>query len=173
MLLDGKRCLCAIPIVDTPQKNTTSGETSRAEAENELSRATTRGWELLKEMEGHCLYFVSGWWSYSFCYNSEVKQFHQLPAYRGVPTYPPKEDPTTPSYVLGKVKPTPHQKRKGDANRRVRAESDRTELQVKGEMRYLVQKLRGGTICDLTGKERKIEIQVGSVKPSKVLPCLC
>ncbi|KAI9778515.1 MAG: Protein OS-9 [Geoglossum umbratile] len=162
MLLDGKRYLCAIPIVETPQKNTTSAETSQAEAENELSRATTRGWELLKEMEGNCLYFVQGWWSYSFCYNSEIKQFHQLPAYQGAPVFPPAEDPTTPSYVLGKVKPAHRQRGKGNANSRAQpgpGEPGTTELQVKGEMRYLVQKLRGGTICDLTGRERKIEIQ--------------
>jgi protein OS-9 len=33
-------------------------------------------------------------------------------------------------------------------------------LETKGEMRYLVQKLKGGTTCDLTGKERRIEVQV-------------
>jgi protein OS-9 len=163
MLLDGKRYLCAIPIVSTPEKNTTSTKTSQAETENELSRATTRGWELLKQMEGSCLYFVSGWWSYSFCYNAEVKQFHQLPPYAGLPTYPPMEDPTTPSYVLGRARSTYSQKGESSIDGRTRAgpgEADTTELQVKGEMRYLVQKLRGGTICDLTGKERKIEVQV-------------
>ncbi|KAH0564933.1 hypothetical protein GP486_001671 [Trichoglossum hirsutum] len=162
MVLDGKQYLCAIPIVSEPQKNTASTETSQADTENELSRATTRGWELLKEMEGSCLYFMSGWWSYSFCYNAEVKQFHQLPAYRGVPTYPPMEDPTTPSYVLGRVRSTYSRKGGSSIDGRTRAgsaEADTTELQVKGEMRYLVQKLRGGTVCDLTGKERKIEVQ--------------
>ncbi|TKA65467.1 hypothetical protein B0A55_09283, partial [Friedmanniomyces simplex] len=35
----------------------------------------------------------------------------------------------------------------------------RGELVQRGESRYLVQRLGGGTTCDLTGKERRIEVQ--------------
>lgn len=35
-----------------------------------------------------------------------------------------------------------------------------TELQATGELRVLVQKLGGGTVCEDTGKRRKIEVQV-------------
>ncbi|KAL8931177.1 MAG: hypothetical protein Q9211_007168, partial [Gyalolechia sp. 1 TL-2023] len=34
-----------------------------------------------------------------------------------------------------------------------------TQLRAKGDLRYLVQTLSGGTTCDLTGRDRKIEIQ--------------
>ncbi|RYC54089.1 hypothetical protein CHU98_g12120, partial [Xylaria longipes] len=34
-----------------------------------------------------------------------------------------------------------------------------TDLQVKGDQRYLVQRMGDGTVCDLTGRERTIEIQ--------------
>lgn len=34
------------------------------------------------------------------------------------------------------------------------------ELQANGELKYLVQKLAGGTLCDITGKDRRIELQV-------------
>jgi protein OS-9 len=34
------------------------------------------------------------------------------------------------------------------------------KLAVKGQSRYLVQHLAGGTVCDLTGEERSIEVQV-------------
>lgn len=165
MILNGKRYLCAIPAVETPVKDETSEAAARAEEEQELTRATERGWELLKDMEGHCMYFISGWWSYSFCYNSHVKQFHALPPGKGAPIYPPTEDPTTPSYVLGRFGPgrddfagEPERTRAGISDGRGGLEV--AELQAKGEMRYLVQKLGGGTTCDLTGKERKIEVQV-------------
>lgn len=164
MILDGKRYLCSIPTVSTPIKDETSEAAARAEEEKELSRATERGWELLKDMEGHCMYFISGWWSYSFCYNSHVKQFHQLPPGKGAPVYPPTEDPTTPSYVLGRFGAdrddlaAPEQSRAGISEGRGGFEV--AELQAKGEMRYLVQRLGGGTTCDLTGKERKVEVQV-------------
>jgi protein OS-9 len=130
--------------------NATEKELSEVEEEKELARATSRGWELLSDLEGKCLYFVSGWWSYSFCHNREVRQFHQLPPQQNN-QWPPTEDPDTQSYVLGQVS--------ADADGS-RNPGEGTELQATGELRYLVQKLGGGTICDLTGKERKIEVQV-------------
>jgi hypothetical protein len=36
---------------------------------------TASGLELLREMEGKCMYYFSGWWSYSFCYQKQIKQF--------------------------------------------------------------------------------------------------
>lgn len=172
MNLDGKRYLCAIPAVAMPETDSTSEAAARAEEEKELSRATERGWELLKDMEGHCMFFISGWWSYSFCYNSHVTQFHQLPPGKGAPVYPPTEDPTTPSYVLGRFGgggggggPSRDDRFEPDEQPRAGISDGRgglegAELQAKGEMRYLVQKLGGGTICDLTGKERRVEVQV-------------
>ena len=151
---EDRRYLCSIPIVKPPPPlNATEKELHRAQEEKELARATTRGWELLNEMEGKCLYFISGWWSYSFCHNQEIKQFHQLPPQSGASMFPPEEDPATASYVLGRANPGAGV---GGKSKR----GDGTELQGSGELRYLVQKMGGGTICDITGKERRIEIQV-------------
>ena len=63
--------------------------------------------------------------------------------------WPPQEDPNTPSYVLGKF-----ERRKKEV-----LNTDLAELQTKAETSYLVQKLEGGTTCDLTGAARKIEVQ--------------
>src|SRR5271154_2398820 len=90
MILDNRRYLCAIPR-DLGAKNETVEKTSPEDEEKELARATDRGRELLQDMD-RCIYFLSGWWSYSFCYNNEVKQFHQLPPGNGAPPYPPTED---------------------------------------------------------------------------------
>jgi protein OS-9 len=163
MILDGKPYLCAIPVVENPAQNQTAFAQAKAKAEKEeaaeLTRATARGLELLKDMEGSCMYFISGWWSYSFCYNTQVKQFHQLPPGKDTPVYPPVEDKSTPSYILGRFdkkegRNTGHQQGK---------ESHDTvalgEMQAKGESRYLVQRLGGGTLCDLTGRPRRVEVQ--------------
>ncbi|KAI9848622.1 MAG: Protein OS-9 [Thelocarpon superellum] len=163
MWLDGRRYLCAIPLVQEAARNESAEAAARAEEEKELERATSRGWELLQELEGQCLYYISGWWSYQFCYNGKVKQFHQLPPQKGIPFYPPTEDPTTPSYILGQAKSEDEEEEeeaemRGELSRgRVGLES--TELQEKGETRYLVQKLGAGTVCDLTGKDRSVEVQ--------------
>ncbi|KAI4175061.1 MAG: hypothetical protein LQ346_008133 [Caloplaca aetnensis] len=170
MILNGRSFLCTIPTVAAPAKNETTKAKDKAEEAAELARATDRGWELLKEMEGNCMYFISGWWSYSFCYNAEVKQFHQLPPGKGAPIYPPVEDPSTPSYVLGRFERKP-QARSKKSTPRIDApkentppslhheKSSTTQLRAKGDIRYLVQTLSGGTTCDLTGRDRKIEVQ--------------
>ena len=161
MYLDGQRYLCAIPVVAQTSKNESAEAFARAEEEKELERATDRGWELLQAMEGHCLYYVSGWWSYQFCYNGKIRQFHQVPPQKGIPFYPPTEDPTTPSFILGQAAADEDQDEaaQGEVSNG-RMGLDSTGLQEKGEMRYLVQKLGAGTICDLTGKERRVEVQV-------------
>ena len=100
------------------------------------------------------MFFVSGWWSYSFCYNSQIKQFHQLPPGSGGPIYPPQEDPSTPAYVLGRFSDSKTDQREHEIK-----SSATTQVQTKGETRYLVQKLDGGTTCDLTGKDRRVEVQ--------------
>jgi protein OS-9 len=185
------RYLCAIPVLAPPEPlNTTANELAKAEEARELSRAQARGWELMSGLDGSCLYFVSGWWSYSFCYNRDIVQFHALPNQldrHGLPV----RDPDTQDYVLGKVAPQIQKQlngqRKdavgadekpsdadlgqesqtrpdaGDAATRPSSSSTlsppNTEVAVKGDQRYLVQRLDGGTICDLTGRERTIEVQ--------------
>lgn len=165
---------------EVPQNSTATAEQAKAEEEKELMRAADRGWELLDGMQGQCIYFLSGWWSYSFCYKDEVKQFHQLPPSRGVPIYPPVEDTTVKSYVLGRF--SEKGKKKGKETRKTLGREDGTKeevvndevvkeknqgmglelakLETKGSTRYMVQRLSGGTECDLTGRERKIEVQV-------------
>ncbi|KAJ5510901.1 hypothetical protein N7453_003004 [Penicillium expansum] len=154
MILEDRRLLCQIPRVTNDDHNTTRDkEDNKAEEQKELARATDRGLELLREMEGKCMYYFSGWWSYSFCYQKQIKQFHALPAGRGVPNYPPIEDTQTHSFVLGRFIGDKSEEEKPSAK------TDVAELHTKGGSRYLVQHLRGGTKCDLTGRERKVEVQ--------------
>ncbi|KAI1495989.1 glucosidase II beta subunit-like protein-domain-containing protein [Biscogniauxia marginata] len=161
------RYLCAIPIIDPPPApNKTATELAKAEEAREMERASAHGWDLVNGLDGNCLYYMSGWWSYRFCYGHDVVQFHALPA--SVKSGPPVRDPNTAEYVLGRV-PDPHlasrSSRRGQSNQQnhqgqsAGAAPPNTELQVKGDQRYLVQKMTDGTICDLTGRERTIEVQ--------------
>ncbi|KAF2172527.1 hypothetical protein M409DRAFT_50211 [Zasmidium cellare ATCC 36951] len=172
LVLDGQSWLCSVPKVKNAAEGLGVNETqTRAEEEKELARATDRGWELLSGMQDNCVFFISGWWSYRFCYNQGVKQFHQLPPSRGVPVYPPMEDPGVPGFMLGTyAKQLDHDDTPKDeewegevalemSKGAKRLRSGHGELVERGETRYLVQKLGGGTVCDLTGKERKVEVQ--------------
>jgi len=153
-VLEGRPFLCSLPRTDEGAKDEKPESTTKADQEKDLVTAADRGWELLQDLEGKCMFFVSGWWSYSFCYNSQIKQFHQLPPGSGGPIYPPQEDPSTPSYVLGRFG-----ERKTNQGESGTKPLVTTELQTKGETRYLVQKVGGGTACDLTGKDRRVEVQ--------------
>ena len=193
MILDSQAYLCSIPQITKPAPQTGENATlSKAEEEKELARATDRGWELLQGMHGNCIYFISGWWSYRFCYHEGVRQFHQLPPSRGVPVYPPVEDPGVEGYTLGlyakeegekeaekekakvegavkgAVQTTPDdtldQSGVNGVAKKRKGEAGYGELVQRGESRYLVQKLEGGTKCDLTGKERRVEVQVSTLQ---------
>ena len=88
--------------------------------------------------------------------------------------FPPVEDPTTPSYTLGKFgerKVNRHRLESGDStggalDGGLAAEAGGDEgatvtIQARGGRggRFLSQKLSGGTTCDLTGAPRRVEIQ--------------
>lgn len=165
------RYLCSIPVLaPPPAPNQTATELAKAEEARELSRASAKGWELMSGLEGQCLYFMSGWWSYSFCYGKDIVQFHALPS--GTKGGPPTRDPSSLEYVLGRVPydnyPQENEKQKGQQQGKpddtpntpsTIQSPPNTELLVKDNQRYLVQRLDSGTECDLTGRDRTIEIQ--------------
>ena len=175
MILDSTTYLCSLPTPPPPTEAKNSNHSVRAAEEEtaELARATDRGYDLLQPMSNSCLYFISGWWSYQFCYSQSVKQFHQLPPGKNVPMFPPVEDPTTPSYILGRFgekRVNRHRLPGGGVGGALdgglsaedgEGEGTTTTIQAKGSAssRYLSQKLSGGTTCDLTGAPRRVEIQ--------------
>ncbi|KAI0444007.1 glucosidase II beta subunit-like protein-domain-containing protein [Xylaria telfairii] len=175
MSMPPHRYLCAIPVIEpAPAPNKTATELAKAEEARELARASAHGWDLINELDGTCLYYMSGWWSYRFCYGQDVVQFHAIAS--SVKSGPPMRDVNTAEYVLGRV-PDPHlasrSSRRGQQQQQhpPRHEQDgqdpapaappppNTDLQVKGDLRYLVQRMGDGTVCDLTGRDRTIEIQ--------------
>ena len=83
-----------------------------------------------------------------------------MPPGNQVPSYPPLEDPTTESFILGQ---TPANERHSDAelygNSPSQLDEGLTSVNAIGEQRYLVQQMGGGTWCDLIRKNRRIEIQ--------------
>lgn len=184
MILEGQRYLCSIPQVKKPDiEQSTNGTLSKADEAKELARATEHGWQLLSGMsDHHCLYYISGWWSYKFCYNDIVRQFHQLPPSKGIPVFPPIEDPGVSGFTLGKYSPDARDKRpsskqsaqasRSDVGEPISEQTQSTavgELVQRGENRYLVQRMAGGTTCDLTGKDRRIEVQVSRMNTMRHL----
>jgi protein OS-9 len=177
MMIADQRYLCSIPRIPQEDSMPPANQTSVEEERKELERATMHGWELIKGMEEGCLYFLSGWWSYSFCPGEGVRQFHQLPPGRGVPIFPPIEDKNVQAYILGKFDEASKQGERKTLDGEMRKQETRSQdvhekglakMEQKGDTRYLKQILKGGTTCDLTGKERKVEVQACWFEP----PCV-
>jgi len=174
LTLKEQRYLCQIPLVNESiaQAASPNDTLSKVDEEQELARANNRGWELLQEMQGQCIYFWSGWWSYRYCYGQGVKQFHQVPPRPGIPAFPPMEDPTITGFMLGSIDGTANENEQkddvapGESGVGERSKGELAafkaggQLETRGENKYLVQRLGGGTMCDLTQKERRIEVQV-------------
>lgn len=108
-------------------------------------------------LDGQCLYFMSGWWSYSFCYGKTVVQFHALPSRPGEA---PTRDENSLEYVLGRAHEASDATGSHEQDDQPKSlPPPNAQLQIKGDQRYLSQRFEGGDVCDLTGRPRTIEIQ--------------
>ncbi|KAI0302092.1 hypothetical protein BC826DRAFT_904473 [Russula brevipes] len=120
----------------------------------------SHSWSLLQPLDGTCLYHRQGWFTYTYCHNSHVRQFREMIQQRPVSlgkAFEIEEDPNWEAYDLGRA-PEP-----GSGTDLSRA--DHGELAANLELargagsRYLVQRWGDGTVCDKTGKRREVEVQ--------------
>ncbi|KAJ8078655.1 Protein OS-9 [Marasmius tenuissimus] len=116
---------------------------------------TTHSWSLLQPLAGHCLYRRQGWFTYSYCHNQEIRQFKELSQSN---SHVPEEDPTWESYTLGKAPVTPAPGADLTVAQR-NAIATNLKLARGAGSRYLVQRWGDGTICDMNGKPREVEVQ--------------
>ena len=165
MKMKNETYLCKIPLSNSSDSDNSSSEPETDDLA-ELDRARARGWDLLRPLEGECMYYISGWWTYAFCHNDYVKQFHQAVAPNGSPRYPPTEDPTTGSYFLGRKKAQQNKNRKGtDPDVYGGGSQDdpsvlppKDVLQI-SKHKNLVHRFKSGSYCELINQPREIEIQ--------------
>ena len=163
MVLHDRPFLCSIPqAAPEVQDNSTASD---SEGQQDLVKVSDSGSQLLEGMRGNCLYSGTGWWLYVFCYGEQISQFHPLPPARGRPPFPPTPDPSVTNFQLGRFRNSNAKPRElgtgnEEAQKLLSSETDvSTNLQTRGESNFLVQKLGGGTQCDLTGEARQIEVQ--------------
>lgn len=145
--------LCLIP---PPPVDNTSVPTEDAAADV----TPVHTWSLLQPLSGTCLYHKQGWFTYAYCHNSHVRQFHELarPPNQRPGEYKPVEDTEWEAYTLGRAPPTPEP----GADLTVAQEAAiaaNVELARSAGSRYLVQRWGDGTYCEKIGRKREIEIQ--------------
>ncbi|GAA5936038.1 Yos9p [Sporobolomyces koalae] len=183
----GQAFICTVP-KDSPTRSTEQQdeeETTRVQdaraRQLELERGLEHGLRLLEPMKHRCIYLQQNWFTYSFCYGSQIRQFHAIQV-AGSPI--PKEDPNNEAYILGKspeptsLAPVPPRVKYGSGSLQMKkpelgeddaASRPRIPSRLGGhqgsiadadhEGRYLVQMYESGTICDKTGLPRTVEVQ--------------
>ncbi|KAI8998526.1 hypothetical protein BD414DRAFT_512144 [Trametes punicea] len=111
-------------------------------------------WSLLQPLSGKCLYHRQGWFTYSYCHNSQVRQFHEL-HHQHIPStgeYKPEEDPEWEAYTLGRAPAT--LEAGAELTTAEAAAAANLELARGAGSHYLVQRWGDGTYCDKTGRKR-------------------
>ncbi|OCF77071.1 hypothetical protein I204_02780 [Kwoniella mangroviensis CBS 8886] len=175
-----------------PSTNTTTSQTDLIdkldqveEVEDELD--PVQGWQALSHLDGKCLFTKQGWFTYSYCHNSHIRQFHSAPHPHPHPPggLVPTEDTHFDAYTLGQVSPGARQRFAAGQHQpqpvsNAGGEAKQKDLQIpnssaqksntlpsisigsssSSRSRYLLQKWSYGTRCDKTGKPREVEVQI-------------
>ncbi|KAJ2552315.1 Protein OS-9 [Coemansia sp. RSA 1933] len=173
------KLLCKVPRIDTGEareKQRKKEERERQEADDqsalvsemtrsEKNHAIERGLELLAPLNADCITYTTEYWSFEYCHNMYVRQFHR---------HPPDQNGQVleVEYKLGEYTnrkqlgspDEPHQTAElatgGEHHGRSDDDAARTtQLSTMGRSRYLTQVWGGGTLCDITRQPRQVEVQ--------------
>ncbi|KAI9282299.1 hypothetical protein BY458DRAFT_428918 [Sporodiniella umbellata] len=107
----------------------------------DVKRTIEQGFELLKPLSNSCLQFYKAgdqYWSFEYCHQQYIRQFHIEKVTDGK-TERKKETNTN---TLGLYSP-----------------ESKAILKQVGDQRSLVQRWPSGSLCDITGKPREVEVQ--------------
>ncbi|KAI7904072.1 uncharacterized protein BX663DRAFT_506309 [Cokeromyces recurvatus] len=173
----GQPFSCIIPNVEVEQEKLDREklENAKVETEENKKKMIEKGLKLLEPLEQNCIQFyahTSQYWVYEYCHNQYVRQFHLERSHDGNEM----KEQETASFYLGFHPSMTLDDNTGDhANNKKELLLSKkkkltpsqvylkapTELRTnnKGQERYLLQIWKEGSICDLTGKPRTVEIQ--------------
>ncbi|KAG0095363.1 Protein OS-9 [Podila epicladia] len=156
---DGQRWSCVIPPkpaikVEEPPKKTPQ------EVAEEKRQNIKRGLDLLQPLTKGCLLKTIDYWTYEYCHEKHIRQYH---AVKGVDGHY-QIDPNEKLYVLGTYEAPPGiQESAGNEASAQKSLSRKsgtmTDLVASQDKQYLVQRWENGDHCEIIGKPRKIEIQ--------------
>lgn len=138
---------CTIPVLNETDLATDELRELAEWNESELLQAEELAVKGLMPLSKQCIYYRKDWWTYSFCYGKDIRQFHMDESF-AANNQPPDPGPGIMSFILGKFDHRPNGELKYDV-----------KVKHSGYANYLAYNLGLGTVCDLTGKDRSIEIQ--------------
>ncbi|XP_043718805.1 protein OS-9 homolog isoform X2 [Telopea speciosissima] len=143
---EGQKYLCFLPKVEKPKigKPVTQQNTSNVIVETERRLKLKTPDELLEVLKGECLVRHEGWWSYEFCYQKKLRQFHL------------EDEKAVQEFILGVY----------DAESTAAFNHNLTDVSTlkdprskDASQRYHAHQYTNGTICDLTNDPRETEVR--------------
>ncbi|OZJ05065.1 hypothetical protein BZG36_02105 [Bifiguratus adelaidae] len=161
----GQRYLCSIP--NAANSGVQTNDITQEDSHQTRRKRIERGLELLEPLKEDCLLYPDGWWVYEYCHERYIRQMHPTEQGKTPGTYliPRVDDRHAISNFLGvfNVSPDPADQSDSSSDKSDRvipmSVVKRTSLYENGEQNVLVQRWAGGTVCDVTKKPRKIEVQ--------------
>ncbi|KAG0322698.1 Protein OS-9 [Podila horticola] len=155
---DGQRWSCIIPPKPTI-KAEESTKTPQEIAEEERKNIE-RGLELLQPLTKDCLKKEINYWTYEYCHEKHVRQYHAVKGADGRS----QEDQNEQLNVLGTFEAPPgvqgSTRNEASTLKSLSRQSGTiTDLVASQDKKYLVQRWENGNHCKLIGKPRKVEIQ--------------
>ncbi|KAI4376703.1 hypothetical protein MLD38_014437 [Melastoma candidum] len=110
--------------------------------------------ELLEVLKGRCFLREEGWWSFEFCFNEKIRQFHV------------EDQKVVQEYILGH-----HDREMTSAyNENLSDISTLKDPQSKdASRRYHAHQYTNGTICDLTNQPRETEVRFVCSEPRAMI----
>lgn len=101
--------------------------------------------DLLSALGEQCFYRVEGWWTYEYCHRKHVRQFHK------------DNEEVTADFWLGKFDAGATGTLREQAGG---VDAVSVEPSASGpSSKYVALVFTGGTVCDLTGDERRVEVR--------------
>ncbi|ORX66603.1 hypothetical protein DL89DRAFT_286302 [Linderina pennispora] len=142
--------LCRVPQVDSEKVRMEERERedtavpTGVDAREVERQSIERGLQLLEPMKPGCLTYVEGWWTFEYCHDRSVSQFHRI------------EQAEPDEYELIKY-------RLGDPSQRkplgLPEVPNGQTLDGETEDTRTTQTWGGGSVCEITRRPREIEVQ--------------
>ncbi|KAJ2808645.1 Protein OS-9 [Coemansia guatemalensis] len=164
------RFMCQVPRVDSikdarAMSDAAQSKQKSGDPQEEERQAIVRGLELLVPLKDNCITYVSGWWTFEYCHDKTVRQYHRMtPDQHGHIAeieYRLGEHSHRRKYpALGPASSTDDTDYKTREASYKDSEATRTtQIRKIGRKRFLTQVWGGGTLCDITRQPREVEVQ--------------